>query len=110
MKLDIDINCLFGCFNHSHARSLQASPHPELQALSSVQPEASVHADLSPSTGVLLPNTPADPSTIHQQSSPAGAATPVSAATNQPLPTETPPVRERLGEDLFRLVQVSMCK
>lgn len=97
---------MFGCFNHRHARSLQASPHPELQALSSAQPEASVHADLSHSTGVLLPNTPADPPNIHSQSSPVGAATDVSTAPNQPLPTETPQMQQRLGEDLFRLVQV----
>lgn len=55
-----------------------------------------------------LPNPPADSPSILPQSSTAGVATAVSTAPSQPLPTETPPMRQRLGEDLFRLVQVRM--
>lgn len=66
---------------------------------------AEVHAELFGSAGVLLPNTPVDPPSLQPQSSTAGAPTADPTAPNQPLST-TPPMRQRLGEDLFRLVQV----
>ncbi|XP_051268723.1 ciliogenesis and planar polarity effector 1 isoform X1 [Dicentrarchus labrax] len=90
---------------HSDADSLQAATHPEPQALPTVQPEAEVHAELSSLTGVLLPNTPVDPPSLQPQSSTAGAPTVDFTAPNQPLSTQTEPMRQRLGEDLFRLVQ-----
>ncbi|KAF3702035.1 Protein JBTS17 [Channa argus] len=91
--------------HHSHSGSIHAPPHPEPKACPSVQPEVSVHADLSHSTGVVLPSTPTDPPSLHPQTSTEGAATAVPLSPSQPLPTETPPMRQRLGEDLFRLVQ-----
>ncbi|XP_029300430.1 LOW QUALITY PROTEIN: ciliogenesis and planar polarity effector 1 [Cottoperca gobio] len=89
---------------HSHAKSLQAPPHPEPQALPTVQPEEEVHAEPSGSTGVLLPNSPVDPPSLQPQSSTAGPPT-AESIPNQPLSNQTPPMRQRLGEDLFRLVQ-----
>ncbi|XP_022617819.1 protein JBTS17 [Seriola dumerili] len=86
--------------------SLQAPPHPEPQALLIVQPEASVHTEHSDSTGVQLPNTPIDPPSLQPQSSTAGAPTAFSTAPSQPTSSQTPPMRQRLGEDLFRLVQL----
>ena len=91
---------------HSHAESLQAPPHPEPQALPTVQPETEVHAEPSGSTGALLPNITVDPRSLQPQSSTAGAPTVDSIAAKQPLSTQTPPTQQRLGEDLFRLVQV----
>ncbi|XP_040914910.1 ciliogenesis and planar polarity effector 1 [Toxotes jaculatrix] len=89
----------------STSLSLQAPPHPQPQALPTVQPEASVHAELPDSTGGLLPNTPVDPPSLQPQSSTAGGPTAVFTAPNQPSSSHTPPMRQRLGEDLFRLVQ-----
>ncbi|XP_044029035.1 ciliogenesis and planar polarity effector 1 isoform X2 [Siniperca chuatsi] len=88
-----------------HAKSLQGPPHPEPQALPTVQPEAELDAELSGLTGVLLPNTPMDPPSLQPQSSAADAPAVDSTAPNQPLSTQAPPMRQRLGEDLFRLVQ-----
>ncbi|KAM9338429.1 ciliogenesis and planar polarity effector 1 [Symphorus nematophorus] len=90
---------------HSHVQSLQAAPQPEPQVLPTVQPEAVVCTKLSGSVGGLLSNTPVDPPSLQPQSSTSGAPTADSTAPNQPFPTETPPMRQRLGEDLFRLVQ-----
>ncbi|XP_029025275.1 ciliogenesis and planar polarity effector 1 [Betta splendens] len=90
---------------HSQAESLQAPPHPEPQARSFVQPEALVHPELSHSSGGLLPNTASGSPNVHPQTSTAGEAAAVFTASNQPLPTDAPPLRQRLGEDLFRLVQ-----
>ncbi|XP_070707145.1 ciliogenesis and planar polarity effector 1 [Pempheris klunzingeri] len=67
-----------------------------------VHPEEELHAGLSSS--VLSPNTPVDPSSLQPQSSTAGAPTVHSTAPTQPSSTQTP-MRQRLGEDLFRLVQ-----
>ncbi|XP_029372415.1 ciliogenesis and planar polarity effector 1 isoform X2 [Echeneis naucrates] len=89
----------------STSLSLQAPLNPEPQVLPNVQPEASIHTDLSDSTGVLLPNTPEHPPRLQPQSSSAGAFASVSTASSQPPSTQTPPMRQRLGEDLFRLVQ-----
>ncbi|XP_069569860.1 ciliogenesis and planar polarity effector 1 isoform X2 [Brachyistius frenatus] len=75
-----------------------APPHPP--APPPAQPEASIHTEPSDSTGVLLPNTAADPPALQPRSSTAD-----STASNQQPPTQTPPIRQRLGEDLFRLVQ-----
>ncbi|XP_045922847.1 ciliogenesis and planar polarity effector 1 isoform X1 [Micropterus dolomieu] len=88
---------------HSQAKSLQAHPHPEPQALPAVQPEAEIHAEHSGSIGVLLPNTPVDPPSLQPQSSMASAPAADSTAPNQTLSSQ--PMRQRLGEDLFRLVQ-----
>ncbi|XP_059214508.1 ciliogenesis and planar polarity effector 1 [Centropristis striata] len=90
---------------HSDVKSLQAPPPPEPQGLPTVQPEAVVHAEASSSTGVLLPNTPVDPPNLQPQSFTAGAPNADSTAPDQPLSNQTPPMRQRLGEDLFRLVQ-----
>ncbi|KAM7368998.1 hypothetical protein PAMP_013298 [Pampus punctatissimus] len=89
--------------SHSHGRRLQAPSHPEPQALPAVQPEAAVHAHLSNSTGVEPPTTLVDPPGLQPQSSTAGTPTVVPTAHNQP--SSAPPMRQRLGEDLFRLVQ-----
>ncbi|KAK2819157.1 hypothetical protein Q5P01_024718 [Channa striata] len=88
-----------------HSRSLQAHVHPEPKAYSSVQPEALVQADLSHSTGLAPPRTPPSPPSLHPQTSTEGAATAAPTSPSQPLHAETPPMRQRLGEDLFRLVQ-----
>ncbi|XP_033503413.2 ciliogenesis and planar polarity effector 1 isoform X1 [Epinephelus lanceolatus] len=90
---------------HSDSKSLQAPLHSEPQALPTVQPEAQVHAEPSGSTGVLLPDTPVDPPSAQPQSSTSGAPPADSTAPNQPLSAQTPLVQQRLGEDLFRLVQ-----
>ncbi|XP_032394686.1 ciliogenesis and planar polarity effector 1 isoform X3 [Etheostoma spectabile] len=82
---------------HSQAKRLQDPPHREPQALPTVQPEAAAHAE--------LPNTPVDPPSLQPQSSTAGAPTADSTAPHQPLSNQTPQMRQRLGEDLFRLVQ-----
>ena len=89
-----------------HPRSVQAPLHPEPQALPPVQPKASVHTDVTDTVGGLFPDTPVDPPNLQPQSSTAGAPTPVSAAPDQPLSNQPPQMRQRLGEDLFRLVQV----
>ncbi|XP_034751796.1 ciliogenesis and planar polarity effector 1 isoform X2 [Etheostoma cragini] len=81
----------------SPAKKLQDPPHHETQALPTVQPEATAHAE--------LPNTPVDPPSLQPQSSTAGAPTSDSTAPHQPLSNQTPQMRQRLGEDLFRLVQ-----
>ncbi|KAM6975927.1 LOW QUALITY PROTEIN: ciliogenesis and planar polarity effector 1 [Tautogolabrus adspersus] len=85
--------------------SLQAPPHPEPQALPPVQPEPEVHAELCGPPEVLLRSTPVDPPLPQPQSSLAGAPTEASATPSQPLSTENPQMRQRLGEDLYRLVQ-----
>ncbi|XP_078126837.1 ciliogenesis and planar polarity effector 1 isoform X7 [Sander vitreus] len=90
---------------HSRAKRLQDPPHPEPQAHPTVQPEAAAHAEPSDSPGMLLPNTPVDHPSLRPQSSTAGAPTADSTAPHQPLSNQTPQMRQRLGEDLFRLVQ-----
>lgn len=89
-------NYLFCSLSHSDAKSLQALP--------AVQPE--VHAELSGPTEVPFTNMPVDPPSLQPQSSTAGASAADSTAPNQPLTNQTPEMRQRLGEDLFRLVQV----
>ncbi|XP_034459066.1 ciliogenesis and planar polarity effector 1 [Hippoglossus hippoglossus] len=89
----------------STSLSVQAPLHPEPQALPPVQPKASVHTDVTDTVGGLFPDTPVDPPNLQPQSSMAGAPTPVSAAPDQPLSNQPPQMRQRLGEDLFRLVQ-----
>lgn len=97
-------NYLFCSLSHSDAKSLQAPPPSEPQALPAVQPE--VHAELSGPTEVPFTNMPVDPPSLQPQSSTAGASAADSTAPNQPLTNQTPEMRQRLGEDLFRLVQV----
>ncbi|XP_074546537.1 ciliogenesis and planar polarity effector 1 isoform X2 [Halichoeres trimaculatus] len=89
----------------SQIRSLQAPPHPEPQAPPTSQPEAVVHAEVSPSPSVLRLNTQVDPPILQQQTPATCAPTEASAAPNPPLLTEDPRMRERLGEELYRLVQ-----
>ncbi|XP_056260195.1 ciliogenesis and planar polarity effector 1 isoform X1 [Seriola aureovittata] len=102
---DLDVSEKAEDMSSSISLNLQAPPHPEPQALLIVQPEASVHTEHSDSTGVQLPNTPIDPPSLQPQSSTAGAPTAFSTAPSQPTSSQTPPMRQRLGEDLFRLVQ-----
>lgn len=92
--------------SHSQAESLQAHSQPDPQALPTVQTGAHARPELSGSAGVPLANTPVGPPNLQQQSSTADAPADDSTAPNQPLSTQTPPMRQRLGEDLFRLVQV----
>eukprot|EP00064_Thunnus_orientalis_P007705 superscaffoldBa00000871_g7727 len=89
--------------SHSPARSLKAPPHPEPEALPIVQPEAAVPAQLSESAGVLLPNALEDPPSLQPQSSTTSAPNVLPTVPNQP--SSAPPMRQRLGEDLYRLVQ-----
>lgn len=83
---------------------MQAPPPSSPQARPAVQPE--VHAELPAPTGVPFTNMPVDPPSHQPQSSTAGAPAADSTAPNQLLTNQTPEMRLRLGEDLFRLVQV----
>ncbi|XP_042251450.1 ciliogenesis and planar polarity effector 1 isoform X3 [Thunnus maccoyii] len=89
--------------SHSPARSLKAPPHPEPEALPIIQPEAAVPAQLSESAGVPLPNALEDPPSLQPQSSTTSAPNVVPTVPNQP--SSALPMRQRLGEDLYRLVQ-----
>ncbi|XP_026029615.1 ciliogenesis and planar polarity effector 1 isoform X4 [Astatotilapia calliptera] len=88
-----------------HAGSVQEPPHPEPPAPSIIQSEATVQAETSDSAGMPPPKPSVAPSNFHPQSSTASGATAYSPNSNQPSTTHIPPMRERLGEDLFRLVQ-----
>lgn len=85
-----------------HLDRTQAVPQPEPQAPPAVHPVTEIRADSSGSAGVALPSTPVEPPGLHPQSSAAAAP-----AADPAAPGETPLMRQRLGEDLFRLVQVS---
>ncbi|XP_047229174.1 ciliogenesis and planar polarity effector 1 isoform X4 [Girardinichthys multiradiatus] len=61
------------------------------------------HAESSDLGGVALPNPDADQTRLQPQISTAGVPPADSATSTQPLITF--PMRQRLGEDLFRLVQ-----
>lgn len=87
---------------------LQASLLPEPQALPTVHPGTAVHA--APSTSVPFPNTPVEPPNAQPQSAMADVPAVDSTVPNQPLSDHTSPMRHRLGEDLFRLVQVRVRK
>ncbi|XP_056875211.1 ciliogenesis and planar polarity effector 1 isoform X3 [Takifugu flavidus] len=52
-----------------------------------------------------LPNTPVDPLNVQPQSSTTGAPASDFIGPDQTPFTQCPPLRQRLGEDLFRLVQ-----
>ncbi|XP_068429824.1 ciliogenesis and planar polarity effector 1 isoform X2 [Clinocottus analis] len=88
---------------HSLAESLQAPPDPQVPP--TVHVEAEVHADPFGLIGMLPTNTHVPPPNLQPQSSTAGATTADSTIPSQPLSNQTPPMRQRLGEDLFRLVQ-----
>ncbi|XP_056287984.1 ciliogenesis and planar polarity effector 1 isoform X2 [Pseudoliparis swirei] len=96
---------------HSHDEGPQAPSYPEPQAPPTVQPEAEVQADPFGSIGMLPTNTHVAPPDLQPQSSAAAAATADTADTvdsttpSQPLSNQTLPMRQRLGEDLFKLVQ-----
>ncbi|CAJ1070587.1 ciliogenesis and planar polarity effector 1 isoform X1 [Xyrichtys novacula] len=69
-----------------------------------VSPEKEeVHAELSDSPA--LSTSVANPPSLQPQNSPPGLPAEASAAPSQILPTEDPQMRQRLGEDLYRLVQ-----
>nr|XP_046231509.1 ciliogenesis and planar polarity effector 1 isoform X2 [Scatophagus argus] len=89
----------------SSSTSLHSHANPEPQVLPTVQSGPEVHTEHSGSAGVLLHNTPVDPPSLQPQSSTADAPASDATAPNQPVSTHTPPTRQRLGEDLFRLVQ-----
>ncbi|XP_051794635.1 ciliogenesis and planar polarity effector 1 isoform X2 [Acanthochromis polyacanthus] len=89
----------------SYAGSLHPPPHPEPPAPPTVQPQATVRAGLSDSAAVLQPNTAVDPPTPQAQSSTGDAPAVDSTTGNQTSTGQTPAMRQRLGEDLFRLVQ-----
>lgn len=93
--------------SHSHAQSLQATPQPEPQALPAAQPVAETPAESFILAGGLLPDTPVDPPSLQPQSFTASAPAAEPTAPSQSSSGQTPPLRQRLGEDLYRLVQVS---
>lgn len=93
--------------SHSHAQSLQATAQPEPQALPAAQPVAEIPAESFSLAGGLLPNTPVDPPSLQPQCSTASAPAAEPPAPGQPSSGQTAPLRQRLGEDLYRLVQVS---
>ncbi|XP_068191690.1 ciliogenesis and planar polarity effector 1 [Antennarius striatus] len=88
-----------------HTQSPQAPPLQEPRGVPAVQEEAEVHAELSGSVGLHHPNTPMDSSSLQPQNSEVDAPAANFTAPHQPLPNLTPPMRQRLGEDLYRLVQ-----
>ncbi|KAK5616788.1 hypothetical protein CRENBAI_020476 [Crenichthys baileyi] len=72
-------------------------------APSTVHTKPPRHVESSDSGGVALPNPDADQTRLQPQISTAGVPPADSATSTQPLITS--PMRQRLGEDLFRLVQ-----
>ncbi|XP_008284693.1 uncharacterized protein C5orf42 [Stegastes partitus] len=90
---------------HSYAGSLRSPPDPEPPAPPTIQPKATVHAELSDSAPALVPNPAVDPPAPQAQSSTADAPAVDSTTASQPSTAQTPAMRHRLGEDLFRLVQ-----
>ncbi|KAM8829024.1 ciliogenesis and planar polarity effector 1 [Spinachia spinachia] len=87
---------------HSHAERPRAPPEPEPQASPAVRHGADVHADPFGSIGVVLTDAHGALPNLPPQRSEAGADP---ATASQPPPNQTVPMRQRLGEDLFRLVQ-----
>lgn len=87
--------------NHSGNRRVCLTAEPlDLPAVSS-------EAELSGSAQMSLSNTPSDPP--RDQTIPNTPVDPTrDQSTNTPVdpPNVQPPIRQRLGEDLFRLVQV----
>ncbi|XP_017266224.1 ciliogenesis and planar polarity effector 1 isoform X3 [Kryptolebias marmoratus] len=73
---------------------------PEAPAPPSTQPKTTPCAEPTDSSRVHFPNPAVDPPNRQPQNSTAAAD---SASCNQP--SVTSPIRQRLGEDLFRLVQ-----
>ncbi|XP_041826553.1 ciliogenesis and planar polarity effector 1 isoform X3 [Melanotaenia boesemani] len=76
------------------------SGHP---APPTVQPKTDVNAELSELNEVQLPNTTVDPPVFQPQNFSGGAPSAESTTPNLPLTTSS--LRQRLGEDLLRLVQ-----
>ncbi|KAF7666285.1 hypothetical protein LDENG_00114050 [Lucifuga dentata] len=79
---------------------IDTPPQPEPQALLTVQPQVEIHSELCDLTGVHLHSAPVAPQNF--QIPAAGAPTTV---PNQPSVPQDSPFRQRLGDDLFRLVQ-----
>ncbi|XP_028274109.1 ciliogenesis and planar polarity effector 1 isoform X3 [Parambassis ranga] len=88
----------------SCAGSPHSLPHLPKPTPSHILPEATAHTELSESTSDLPPNTTVNPPSPQPQNSSAAAATTDSSPHNQPS-IQMPQIRQRLGEDLLRLVQ-----
>ncbi|KAM4720370.1 ciliogenesis and planar polarity effector 1 isoform 2-T3 [Anableps anableps] len=82
----------------SHYPPFNPEPAP-----SAVQPKPPPPAEVSDLGGVPLPCPPVDQPRLQPQISTAGAPSADPTTSTQPLMTS--PMRQRLGEDLFRLVQ-----
>ncbi|XP_030599039.1 ciliogenesis and planar polarity effector 1 isoform X3 [Archocentrus centrarchus] len=93
------------CSASLDTESLQEPPHPEPPAPVTMQSEAAVQAEISDSAHMPLPSSSAAPPSLQPQSSTAAGPTADSTTPNQPATAQIPPIRESLGEDLFRLVQ-----
>lgn len=91
---------------YSDVGSLQEPPHSEPPAPATTQSEVGVQAEISDSADMRLPSSSAAPASLQPQSSRAAGPAADSTTSNQPSTAQIPPMRERLGEDLFRLVQV----
>ncbi|KAM4532203.1 ciliogenesis and planar polarity effector 1 [Fundulus diaphanus] len=83
--------------------SSASSHYPDNSAPPTIQPKPPPHAESSDSRSVPLPDPAADQPSLQPRISTPGAAPADSTAATQPLLTS--PMRQRLGDDLFRLVQ-----
>lgn len=90
--------------SHSCTGSPNSPPHLPKPTPLHIHPEATAHTEISESTADLPPNATVNPSSPQPQNS-AAAATTDSSPHNQPS-IQMPQIRQRLGEDLLRLVQV----
>ncbi|KAM9793985.1 ciliogenesis and planar polarity effector 1 isoform 1-T1 [Syngnathus typhle] len=91
-------------FNQAGSHPLTRAPSdPNSQIPPSAQPQASLHTELPLSRATLDTNTPLD----HPGSGPhpTTAGAPALDPFGQPDSFQAPPMRQRLGEDLYRLVQ-----
>ncbi|XP_051907353.1 ciliogenesis and planar polarity effector 1 isoform X1 [Hippocampus zosterae] len=93
--------------------SAQVENHPVIRAPDgpipqippSVQPQASLHTELPHPRANLYPNTPLDHAGSRPHTSTPGAPALDHFGPDQPPSLQAPPMRQRLGEDLYRLVQ-----
>ncbi|XP_029940368.1 ciliogenesis and planar polarity effector 1 [Salarias fasciatus] len=84
--------------HHRFAGILHTDPHQEVPASPVDEPKTPVPTEVSDSPGTCLPNSTLNPASDQAHTSTAAAA-------NQSSTHEAPPVRQHLGEDLFRLIQ-----